>query len=69
MVLPVVVTVAASVTDAPAVTGFGETVRTVLVDNKPGLVLVLGELEPPQPRRRRKPAKAKADGATRIDDP
>jgi hypothetical protein len=68
VVLPVVVTVAASVTDAPAVTGFGETVRTVLVDNKPGLVLVLGELEPPQPRRR-KPAKAKADGATRIDDP
>jgi hypothetical protein len=34
----------------------------------PGVVLVLGELEPPQPKRKRRLAKAKIDGMTRIDE-
>jgi hypothetical protein len=68
VVLPVVVTVAVRVTDAPAVAGFGETARAVLVDDIPGPELVLGELEPPQPTSRRRPAKT-MEGKTRIDDP
>ena len=34
----------------------------------PGVVMVLGELEPPQPKRKKALAKAKIDGTTRIDE-
>jgi hypothetical protein len=60
------VTVALRVTVAPAVTGFGIALRTVVVCSTPGTVVVLGELEPPQPRRKRKPVKAMFEAATRI---
>jgi hypothetical protein len=38
------------------------------VGSMPGVVMVLGELEPPQPKRKRRLAKAKIDGMTRIDE-
>jgi hypothetical protein len=62
------VTVAERLTVAPAVTGFGVTVRTMVVGSTPGVVMVLGELEPPQPKRKRRLAKAKIGGTTRIDE-
>ena len=66
--LLVEVTVAERLTVAPAIAGFGATVRTVVVGSMPGVVMVLGELEPPQPKRKKALAKAKIDGTTRIDE-
>jgi hypothetical protein len=63
------VTVAERLTDAPAVTGFGVTVRAVVVGSMPGVVVVLGELVPPQPENKRRLAKARIDGKTRIKIP
>ena len=65
--MPVSVTVAVRLTLAPAVAGLGVAVRTVVVVCVPVGGGVLGALDPPQPKSKDNPAKARSSGAARIE--